>query len=64
MNDREHKAVDAMARFGGGFVSALALAWRRADSENQSRLREAFPELIEQYSEIAADPEHAARGSA
>lgn len=38
-----------MRRFGGGFVGVLAEAWEYADSKNDKRLAEAFPDLIEKY---------------
>lgn len=46
--------LDAMERYGGGFVSALAAAWRRADSQNHARLLAAFPDYVRQYVEMAA----------
>lgn len=47
----QHRAgiVDAMRSYGGGFVSALALAIARADSDNARRLHQAFPHLIDAY---------------
>jgi hypothetical protein len=41
--------LDAMERYGGGFVSALARAWRKADGENQAKLRDAFDGYYQQY---------------
>ncbi len=38
-----HQAAKTMERMGGGFASALALAYFRADSDNQARIRERFP---------------------
>lgn len=41
-----------MSRFGGGFASALANAFRKADANNFQTLKNAFPEMWEMYSEI------------
>ena len=48
-------ALDAMKQYGGRFARHLAEAWQCADSDNQRRLREAFPELLADYHRIAAD---------
>lgn len=45
--------LDAMIRYGGGFVSRLGEAWLRADDDNDRRLREAFPHYWEQYEAVA-----------
>jgi 2-oxo-4-hydroxy-4-carboxy--5-ureidoimidazoline (OHCU) decarboxylase len=42
-------------RMGGGFASALALAYFRADSDNQARILGAFPDLFEKYRRIARE---------
>lgn len=42
-------------KIGGGFASALAVAFRRADPGNRRRLREAFPDLISRYAEMAKE---------
>jgi len=41
--------LDLMERQGGGFVSALARAWSRADSENSFRLMAAFGAIYDRY---------------
>jgi hypothetical protein len=38
-----------MIRFGGGFVKTFATTVRVADSNNRTRLFQAFPELLEKY---------------
>jgi len=38
-----------MERYGGGFVSALAVAMQKADQNNLRLLTNAFPELMEEY---------------
>ncbi len=54
MKDASDFAVaTAMQRFGGGFAQALAMAMLRADAENLAKLRAAFPELWEEYGQLA-----------
>jgi hypothetical protein len=50
-----HQAAKTMERMGGGFASALALAYFRADSDNQARILGAFPDLFERYRRIARE---------
>jgi len=38
-----------MQLHGGGFASALGLAYHRADSGNQAKILGAFAELFERY---------------
>lgn len=47
------ETIEAMEQFGGGFVQSLAAAWRRADPENRTRIKFAFPELFERYRAMA-----------
>ncbi len=58
MSDEEMYVVDAMKKYGGSFVKALAECFSRADINNVGRLKLAFPEYWEQYSEMA-QKEHA-----
>jgi hypothetical protein len=51
MSDRD--IVLVMSRVGGGFAQALAEAWLKADTRNQARIRDAFPELWAKYWELA-----------
>jgi hypothetical protein len=44
-----HHTIVAMERHGGGFCSALAQAWFRADQTNKRRLEEAFAHLLTEY---------------
>ena len=53
--EANHKAAKTMERMGGGFASALALAYFRADSDNQARILGAFPDLFEKYRRIARE---------
>ena len=46
--------VQAMRRFGGGFVKALAEAYLHADEDNQARIRATWPEYWESYRQMAA----------
>ena len=50
-----HKAAKTMERMGGGFASALAVAYFRADLDNQARILGAFPELFERYRRMARE---------
>lgn len=54
MTTRAHAITDAMIRFGGDFVSALGVLFRRADDDNRARLKAAFSEYWAQYRELAA----------
>jgi hypothetical protein len=49
----DEDVIEAMHRYGGSFVEALAIAARRADRENLARLRLAFPDVWRRYAEIA-----------
>lgn len=52
MTEHETLVVEAMKRYGGGFVKALAMCFRRADLHNLKRLREAFPDYWTQYARL------------
>lgn len=41
--------VDNMRRYGGNFISKLADAMVAADPENYRKLLEAFPDIVEKY---------------
>ena len=45
----EFAALQLMEKIGGGFASALAKAWMKADLTNQAKLRHAFGDLLEDY---------------
>jgi hypothetical protein len=51
MADRDtlHNAMHEMDAIGGGFASALARAWFRADSNNKARIEAAFADLIKKF---------------
>lgn len=49
MNDHDYQVVQMMERYGGSFVQALAVAFQRADHFNFQRLKNAFPEYWNEY---------------
>lgn len=49
MNEQNHRAARLMEKIGGGFASALAVAYFRADADNQARILAAWPDLFERY---------------
>ena len=49
MTEEELKVVDAMSFFGGSFVASLATACRHADRRNLDRIKKAFPEYWDMY---------------
>jgi 2-oxo-4-hydroxy-4-carboxy--5-ureidoimidazoline (OHCU) decarboxylase len=53
LNTWNLRAVQVMERMGGGFASALAVAYYRADSDNRARILAAWPDLFEKYRRIA-----------
>lgn len=52
--------IMAMSKNGGGFIKALADAFRKADAFNRKRLKDAFPDYWKRYEEFA---KHDAEGS-
>lgn len=54
-SEAHHRVLDAMSRFGGGFVSHLAGAWRRADATNHARLHAAFGGYYREYANMVAE---------
>lgn len=53
-SEQDFKVVEAMEKYGGSFVAALAECLRRADTQNFWKLRLAFPEIWNQYTDMAA----------
>ena len=45
--------LDAMEKYGGSFVKALAKCYIRADSSNAQKLITAFSEIFERYRKTA-----------
>lgn len=52
MRDEDLKTIEAMEKYGGSFVVALAQAARRADKNNLERIKLAFPEYWQQYTQM------------
>ena len=50
-----HRAAAFMQKHGGGFASALGLAYHRADSGNQVLILGAFGHLFERYRREASE---------
>lgn len=57
MNDNDYKVIEAMEKYGGSFVQALAVAYRRADPTNYAKLRATFGEYWFQYEAMVKDEE-------
>ena len=55
MEEQNHRAARLMQKLGGGFASALAVAYFHADADNQARMLAAWPELFERYRRMAQD---------
>ncbi len=54
MHDEEDfKVVEAMEKYGGGFVKSLAQCFFHADMNNFAKLKETFSEYWEQYRQMA-----------
>ena len=53
MSEEDMKVIQAMIRFGGSFVSNLGKAALCADANNLQRIKDAFPEYWEQYTEMS-----------
>lgn len=53
MNDQDLAVIEAMEKYGGSFVVALAKAARRADSDNLAKIKATWPEYWQQYTEMA-----------
>lgn len=51
--DQDYDTIEAMLKFGGNFVYHLAAAAARADAQNYSKLKAAFPDYWKQYEEMA-----------
>lgn len=51
--EQDLKTIAAMEQYGGSFVKSLAAAATRADMPNLAKLKAAFPEYWQQYTEMA-----------
>ncbi len=43
------EVIEAMSTYGGSFARALAQAWRAADPHNSQRIKDAFPDMWDDY---------------
>lgn len=63
MTEKElYEAAYAMEREGGGFASAIAIAFYRADKENRKLLLQSFMPLFERFYNISRRQEQAQQG--
>ena len=53
MPEIDAATLDAMERYGGSFVVALARLYHRADPENRVILQDAFGKIFTEYAGIA-----------
>ena len=51
--EEQARVGNAMVSRGGSFVAALGAALLKADTDNRERIKAAFPEYWETYTEIA-----------
>jgi hypothetical protein len=55
--DQGHKAARLMEQIGGGFASAIALAFYKADSHNARILLDAYEPMFMRHYDMAVDRE-------
>jgi pyruvate/2-oxoacid:ferredoxin oxidoreductase beta subunit len=48
----DERTVQAMRVYGGSFIKSLAACFMWADEENYARLKAAFPDYWQKYSEL------------
>lgn len=53
--DAERAVVNAMSKYGGSFVKALAAAWYLADEHNKAKLKMAFTDYWTTYVRFVKD---------
>lgn len=53
MNEEDIKVIEAMQKYGGSFIKALADAAERADQENLAKIKATWPEYWQRYTEMA-----------
>lgn len=53
MEESDLRITEAMEKYGGSFVKALAVAARRADPYNLGKLRQTFKEYWSTYDEMS-----------
>lgn len=54
---RDYWTIEAMTKYGGSFVKALAEAARHADPQNLGRIKIAWPEHWEEYEKTGRELE-------
>lgn len=52
MNEEEFEIVETMEKYGGSFVQALSMCFKKADSNNFQKLKRAFPDYWNEYEEM------------
>jgi hypothetical protein len=52
MSDNDLDVIEAMEKYGGSFVAALAQAARRADADNLAKIKSTWPEYWQQYADM------------
>ena len=52
MNNHEIYVLEAMQRYGGSFIRALAECFYRADDNNFKKLKDTFSDYWEQYEKM------------
>ena len=58
-NTADDKVIEAMKKYGGGFVAALAEAAIMADGDNLDRIKKTWPEYWQKYGSFAAEDQKA-----
>lgn len=53
MTEQQDRVITTMETYGGSFVQALAVCFRRADSINFVKLLHTFPEYWNEYAEMS-----------
>lgn len=53
MSEQENKIVETMEQYGGSFIQALAVCFRRADPINFMKLQLEFTDYWRQYASMA-----------
>jgi pyruvate/2-oxoacid:ferredoxin oxidoreductase beta subunit len=59
MTTTERATLDAMQKYGGSFIKALAACYIAADPSNRKIIQEAWSYYWQQYAAIAEDTEKA-----
>jgi hypothetical protein len=59
MTTTERQTIDAMQKYGGSFIKALAACYIAADPDNRRRILEGWPHEWMRYTTMAADNEKA-----